>query len=277
MSPWTTLKVALRALLRNKMRSFLTVLGVVIGVGAVICMVSIGEGAKAQVRESFEKMGTNVLVVRSGSSRAGGVRGGGGSQPTLTWDDLAAIAELPSVATAAPQLRASRPVQGEGQNWTTSIEGTTPPYFEIRAWPAVRGALFTQADVDSAAKVAVVGKTVAVNLFGPYADPVGLTLRIANVPFVVVGVAASKGQSGFGQDLDDVVFVPATTFTTKVESGLQKFLRGSIFVSAARRPRRPTSRTSCASATVSAPAARTTSRCATSRSSPPPSRRAPRP
>jgi putative ABC transport system permease protein len=231
-SPWTTLKVALRALLRNKMRSFLTVLGVVIGVGAVIAMVSIGEGAKAQVRESFAKMGTNVLVVRSGSSRSGGIRGGQGSQPSLTWDDLTAITELPSVAAAAPQLRAGRPVQGEGQNWTTSIEGTTPPYFEIRAWPASRGALFTQADVDTSAKVAVLGKTVADNLFGPYADPVGLTLRIANVPFVVVGVAASKGQSQFGQDLDDVVFVPATTFTTKVESGLQKFLRGSIYVAA---------------------------------------------
>jgi putative ABC transport system permease protein len=232
MSPWTTLKVALRALLRNKMRSFLTVLGVVIGVGAVIAMVAIGEGAKARVRESFEKMGTNVVVVRSGSSRGGGVRGGAGSQPSITWEDLAAIRELPAVALAAPELRASAAVQAEGQNWTTSIQGTTPEYFEIRSWPTSRGAPLQQGDVDSSAKVAVIGQTVADNLFGPYGDPVGQTLRINNVPFQVAGVAARKGQSQMGQDFDDVVFVPATTFTTKIESGLQKYLRGSIYVSA---------------------------------------------
>jgi putative ABC transport system permease protein len=232
-SPWTTLKVALRALLRNKMRSFLTVLGVVIGVGAVIAMVGIGEGAKARVRESFEKMGTNVVVVRSGSSRGGGVRGGAGSQPSITWDDLAAIrTELPTVALAAPQLRASSQVQAEGQNWTTGVEGTTPEYFEIRSWPVSRGEPIRQTDVDGATKVAIIGQTVATNLFGPYADPVGQTLRINNVPFEVIGVAARKGQSQGGNDFDDVVFVPATTFTTKIESGLQKYLRGSIYVSA---------------------------------------------
>ena len=234
MSILGTLRVAMRALLRNKLRSFLTILGVIIGVGAVIAMVAIGQGAKAQVQAAFEQMGTNMLVVRSGSSQAGGVRGGGGSSASITWADLDAIrTQAPSVLHAAPSLRTSAQVLAEGQNWGTSIEGTTPEYFLIRSWPVATGSPFEKADVDASAKVAVLGKTVADNLFGAGVDPTGLTVRVNNVPFTVVGVLARKGQSGFGQDLDDVVLIPSSTFASKIQGGLQKYLRGSIYVGAA--------------------------------------------
>jgi putative ABC transport system permease protein len=234
MSLLAILRVALRALLRNKMRSFLTVLGVVIGVGAVIAMVAIGEGAKAEIQATFDKMGTNLLVVRSGSAVSRGARGGAGSQPTITWADLDAIrAEAPSVALAAPSLRSGAQVLADGANWATSIEGTTPEYFAIRSWRAESGSLFSEEDVSSGARVAVLGRTVADNLFGARSSPAGLTVRIGNIPYTVVGVAERKGQSGFGQDHDDVVFIPATTFVAKVQGGLSKYLRGSIYVGAA--------------------------------------------
>jgi len=234
MSPLGTLRVALRALLRNKMRSFLTVLGVIIGVGAVIAMVAIGEGAKAEVQAAFEKMGTNMLVVRSGSTQTGGVRGGGGSQPTLTYADLEAIrTQTTAVTLASPSLRSNAQVLAEGQNWATSIEGVSPEYFTIRSWGVTSGALFGQSDVDGSAKVAILGRTVVSNLFGTEADPIGLTVRINNVPFIVIGVAERKGQSGFGQDLDDTVFIPYTTLASKIQGGLQKYLRGSIYIGAA--------------------------------------------
>ncbi|MCC6995392.1 MAG: ABC transporter permease [Deltaproteobacteria bacterium] len=234
MSPLGTVRVALRALLRNKMRSFLTVLGVIIGVGAVIAMVAIGEGAKAEVQSAFEKMGTNMLVVRSGSTQTGGVRGGGGSQPTLTYADLEAIrTQTTAVTLASPSLRSNAQVLAEGQNWATSIEGVSPEYFTIRSWGVTSGALFGQSDVDGSAKVAILGRTVVTSLFGTEADPVGLTVRINNVPFIVIGVAERKGQSGFGQDLDDTVFIPYTTLASKIQGGLQKYLRGSIYIGAA--------------------------------------------
>jgi putative ABC transport system permease protein len=227
-----TLVVALRALLRNKLRSFLTVLGVIIGVGAVIAMVAIGEGAKARVQQAFEQMGTNILVVRSGSTDRGGVRGGMGSQPTITWDDLSAIAGLPAVRVVAPQLSSSAQVQSEGANWMTSIQGTTPAYFEIRNYALAQGEFFTPQDVDSGGKVAVIGQTVVTNVFGENVNPVGLTLRIKNAPFEVIGVTAPKGQSGFGGDQDDVAFIPVTTYTARIQGGLQKYLSGSVYVSA---------------------------------------------
>jgi putative ABC transport system permease protein len=228
-----TLRVALSALLRNKMRSFLTVLGVVIGVGAVIAMVSIGEGAKARVAQTFESIGTNMLVVRSGSSRRGGVRGGAGSKSTLTWDDLEAIRrEVPAVRYAAPEVSASAQVMSEEQNWQTSVEGTSPELFDIRNWPIASGRRFTAAEVANKARVAVLGKTVVENLFYPGADPVGQQVRINRIPFEIVGVAAEKGTSGRGGDSDDVVLIPATTFSAKVQGGLQNYIRGTIFVSA---------------------------------------------
>jgi putative ABC transport system permease protein len=244
MNPFQICSVAARALLRNKMRSFLTTLGVIIGVGAVIAMTAIGAGAKARVEKAFESMGSRMLVVRSGSSRAGGVRGGAGSQPTITWDDMAAIRdELPAVERVAPVLQSRAQVMAEGQNWNTSVQGTTPDYFLIREWPAQTGAFFTDADVSSSAKVAVLGKTVVDNLFGPYADPIGQIVRVNNVPFEVIGVAGSKGQSGFGGDNDDVVFVPETTYRTKLQGELRNYISGSVNVQAVSKEETSTAQT----------------------------------
>jgi len=231
--PLETLRVALRALLRNKMRSFLTMLGIIIGVGAVIAMVAIGEGAKARVEESFASMGSNLLIVMPGSTNAGGARGGFGSMPTLTWDDLRAIrGEISTVRYAAAQLRTNAQLQSEDQNWSTTVTGTSPEYFLIRSWRAASGRSLLDSDIDASAKVVVLGQTVVDKLFGASADPVGQTIRIKNIPFEVVGVLAKKGQSPMGQDYDDGVFVPQTTFASKIQGGLQKFLQGTIFVGA---------------------------------------------
>ena len=233
MNPVLTLLIAVRALLRNKMRSFLTTLGVVIGVGAVIAMVAIGEGAKANVAAQFAAMGTDLLIVTSGSTSAGGARGGSGSAPTITWEDAKAIAsQLRSVRYVAPNLRSNQQIVSEEQNWSTSVTGTTPEYFSIRNWPAARGGLFTQSDVDTGTKVVVLGKSVADKLFGPDSDPVGQTVRIKNTPFEVIGIAAAKGQSSQGQDYDDAVFVPSSTFQAKIQGGLSKFVSGSLYVGA---------------------------------------------
>jgi putative ABC transport system permease protein len=233
MNPLATTRVASRALLRNKMRSFLTTLGIIIGVGAVIAMVAIGEGAKAQVEATFNAMGTNLLVILPGSSQSGGARGGFGSQPTLTWDDLAALRnEVPTISHAAPQLQTRSQVVSEDQNWATQVVGTSPEFFTIRNWPTSMGAPFGQAEYEGGAKVVVLGQTVVDNLFGPGQNPVGQSVRIKNVPFQVVGVLAKKGQSPFGQDYDDTAVVPASTFASKIQGGLQKYLSGQIMVSA---------------------------------------------
>ena len=233
MSFLAILRVASRALLRNRMRSFLTTLGIIIGVAAVIAMVAIGEGAKARVEQSFSAMGTSLLIVMPGSTTAGGVRGGFGSMPTLTWDDLRAIQnEVSSVHLAAPSLRSVAQVAYEDQNWSTSITGTTPEYFEIRSWDMAKGSSFTQSDVDGGTKVAVLGQTVVDRVFGATADPVGQVVRIRNIPFQVVAVMARKGQSPNGQDYDDAVVIPVSTFQTKIQGGLQKYLNGAIMISA---------------------------------------------
>ncbi|MFO0588319.1 MAG: ABC transporter permease [Polyangiaceae bacterium] len=228
-----TLRVSLRAIWRNKMRSFLTTLGIIIGVAAVIAMMAIGAGAKAQVEAAFAAMGTNLLIIQSGSSSAGGVRGGFGSQPTLTWDDLAAIrTEVPTVKAAAPQLRSNQSIVGEDSNWTTGIIGTSPEYFDVRSWPMRLGSAFTQSDVDSASKVVVLGQTVVDKLFGANADPTGQSVRIGGKPFQVIGVSARKGQSAQGQDYDDTAFIPMTTFAANIQGGLTKYLSGQIYVAA---------------------------------------------
>ncbi len=228
-----TLRVALRAIFRNKLRAFLTTLGIVIGVGAVIAMMAIGAGARARVEQAFAAMGTNLLIIQPGSSSQGGVKGGFGSQPTLTWDDYAAIkSEVSSIKLAAPMLRASLAVISEEQNWTTSVTGTSPEYFDVRNWPIQMGACFTQQDLDGGAKVIVLGLTVVEKLYGASADPVGLTVRIGSIPFQIVGVAARKGQSATGQDYDDAAFIPYTTFAQKVQGGLGKYLHGSIMAAA---------------------------------------------
>ncbi len=233
MSIMQVLLVAVRALLRNPLRSFLTALGVVIGVGCVIAMTSIGAGARARVDETFSSMGSNMLVVRSGESRSGGARGGAGSQPTLTWEDLEAIErEVPAVSVAAPLLMSPAQLMAEGQNWASSVQGTTPDYFEIRNWEISRGRFFHEADVDAGAKVIVLGQTIVDNLFGAFSDPIGQIVRVNRVPFEVIGVAASKGQSAFGTDNDDVSFVPVTSYRSRIEGGLGQFLSGMIFASA---------------------------------------------
>jgi putative ABC transport system permease protein len=231
MSPWRILQVALAALARTKTRSLLTVLGVIIGVGAVIAMVSIGEGAKARVAQTFESMGTNMLTVFSGSSSSGGARGGAGSQPTLTWDDLTAIREqVPGVVNVAPQLRSNAQLVSEMGNWQTGVVGTSVEWFAIRSWTMALGETFSAGDDAAGRPVAVLGKTVADNLFGPGADPVGQTVRINAIPFKVIAVAASKGSSAFGSDNDDTVIIPVTTFGRRISGGLQKYLAGAILV-----------------------------------------------
>jgi putative ABC transport system permease protein len=233
MSLYVTLRIALRALSRNRLRSFLTTLGVIIGVAAVITMTAIGEGAKARIQAAFASMGTNMLVISPGSTSLGGVRGGLGTMPSLTWDDLKAIQrDVPSVRAAAAVLRSSASIVSETNNWSTSIQGTSPDYFEVRNWPIASGSGIQQSDIDSGAKVIVLGQTVVDQLFGPNADPVGQTVRIRQVPFSVIGVAAKKGQSPMGQDYDDTAFVPQSTFAQKIQGGLGKYLQGTIFVSA---------------------------------------------
>ncbi|MER2560011.1 MAG: ABC transporter permease [Myxococcaceae bacterium] len=231
MGPLQTSRLALRALLRNKLRSFLTALGIIIGVAAVIAMVAIGEGARSQVEETFAAMGTNLLIVMPGSNSSGGARGGFGTQPTLTWDDLKAIqTEASLVSGAAPTLRMNGQVQSDEQNWGTSIQGTTPNYFEIRRWPTTLGSPMSDSDLDSGAKVMWLGATVAEKLFGPGSDPLGQAVRVKGVPFVVAGVLAKKGQSPMGQDYDDTVFIPSSTFKARLSPGLGNFLSGVIFV-----------------------------------------------
>jgi putative ABC transport system permease protein len=233
MSWLMTLRVALRALARNKMRSFLTGLGVVIGVAAVIAMVAIGDGAKARVEATFAAMGSNMLIVMNGTSGGGGAMGGFGSQPTLTWDDLKAIqTELSSIRDAAPVLRSGAQLLSDDANWGSSVQGTTPAFLRVRSWDVAQGAAFTQSDVDGGTKVALLGQTVVDKLYGTNANPVGQVLRIKNVPFTAVGVLAKKGQSPFGQDYDDVVLVPVSTFQQKITGGLKNYISGTIVVSA---------------------------------------------
>jgi putative ABC transport system permease protein len=206
-----SLRIALRALMVNKMRSALTMLGIIIGVGAVIAMIAVGSGAKRRIAEQIASMGSNMLIVLSGSSTSGGLRFGSGTVPTLTVDDAKAIlTEIPSVRYVAPNLSGVAQVVFGNQNWSTIVNGTTPEVLEIREWPLAEGRSFTQQDVDGATKVCLLGKTVVDNLFGGI-DPIGQIVRIKKVPFTVVGVLASKGQSTWGQDQDDTIFVPLTT------------------------------------------------------------------
>jgi putative ABC transport system permease protein len=228
-----TVRVSARALGRNKMRSFLTTLGIIIGVAAVIAMVAIGEGAKSQVEQQFASMGSNMLVVMSGTTSAGGARGGFGSMPTLTWDDLKAIeTEIPTVRYVAPNLRTNAQVISEEQNWTTSITGTTPEFFQIRSWSLAEGSMFTSSDIEGGTKVVILGQTVVDKLYGPGFSAIGQRVRIRNIPFQVTGVLARKGQSPMGQDYDDGAFIPFTTYQTKIQGGLQKYIPGVVLVGA---------------------------------------------
>jgi putative ABC transport system permease protein len=204
-------RIALKAIGRNKLRSGLTTLGIIIGVGAVISMIALGSGAKARIQEQIAAMGSNLLMVRSGSATSGGIRMGAGSVPTLTAEDAKAIAEeIPTVKYAAPRLNGVAQVVFENQNWSTTTRATTPEALWIRDWPVVRGRLMTEADLDRGAKVCLLGQTVAQSLFGEM-DPVGQIVRINQFPFMVIGVLAVKGQTTWGRDRDDIVYLPLTT------------------------------------------------------------------
>ncbi|HKV38424.1 MAG TPA: ABC transporter permease [Blastocatellia bacterium] len=218
MNFFVTFKVALRALGRNKMRSVLTSLGIIIGVGAVIAMVSIGLGASATVQQQIAKLGNNMLQIQPGSGNTGGAHGGFGSITTLVADDVDAIErECPAVKAASPGVRASGQLVFGNENWNPSggIWGYNENIPEIRAWTVASGEFFTDADVRTDARVCVIGKTVADNLFTG-ADPVGQTVRIRNLPFRVLGVLSPKGQTSWGQDQDDVVMIPYTTAQRKL-------------------------------------------------------------
>jgi putative ABC transport system permease protein len=213
----STLRVAMRALARNRMRSVLTMLGIIIGVGAVIAMVGIGQGADQTIQKQLANLGSNMVFVSSGSVNFGGLRMGWGATKTLVTEDVAAmLKECPAVASAAPGTQATAQVVYENDNWGTRITGTTPEYFDIRAWSFQSGAGFTQDDVTTAANVAVIGDTVRKNLFAA-TEPVGKTIRIGNLPFLVVGVLEAKGQSpAMSEDQDDNIVVPLTTLQKKI-------------------------------------------------------------
>ncbi len=212
-----TLRIAARALRRNLMRTMLTMLGIVIGVGAVIGAVSLTNGAKAQIESQIASMGQNVILVFSGSSSRGGVRSGWGGAGTLTIEDADAIRrEIPGVTVISPESRTRSQIAAGNQNWNTQILGESPDYFDIRQWPIVNGSSFTEQDVRSANKVAVIGKTIADELF-PGEDPIGQLVRVKNVPFIIVGVLAGKGLSVQGQYQDDIMIIPYTSAMKRVQ------------------------------------------------------------
>ncbi len=212
----STIKIAFRALRVNKLRSALTMLGIVIGVGAVIAMVAVGTGASRQIAEQIASMGSNLLIILPGSTTSGGVRMGAGTQSTLSLGDAEAILkECSAVEEDAPILGGGAQVVFGHLNWSTTITGTTPGMLIVRDWALSSGRPFTNQDVRSATKVCLVGQTVVENLFSGQ-NPIGQTIRIKNVPFTVIGVLSSKGQSSQGQDQDDVIFIPVTTSQKKL-------------------------------------------------------------
>ena len=211
-----TLRIALRALARNKLRAFLTMLGIIIGVGAVIAMVAIGEGAKSTIRAQIAALGTNVLIVLPGSNVQGGVRAGFGNVNTLLDSDGKAMArELPSVAFVSPVLRRQDQVVAGNLNWGTLAQGVAPEFQQIRDWQVAEGRFLHEGDMDSAAKVAVIGQTVARQLFGND-DALDAVIRIRNIPFRVVGILGAKGQTGQGTDQDDTIMIPYTTMQKRL-------------------------------------------------------------
>ena len=216
------LRIALKALSRNKMRTALTMLGMIIGVAAVITMVALGTGAQTSIEAQIQSAGTNMIMVSAGNFSQGGVRQGQGNASTLTPDDAAAISRIPGVQFTAAGSNTRGQVVAGNQNWNTQIQGTDIDLPLIRSWPAKEGAFFSPQDVATAAKVAVLGSVTRDQLFQPDANPIGQVIRISHQPFTIVGVMGSKGQSGVGQDQDDTIFVPYTT--------VMKKLRGVTFI-----------------------------------------------
>ncbi|MBA3459874.1 MAG: ABC transporter permease [Deltaproteobacteria bacterium] len=231
MNIFTTFKLAIRALWRNKVRTLLTMLGIVFGIGAVIAMVAGGQGAQASVKEVFDSLGTNVLVLSGGAQRTAGASGGAGSRQSLTWEDVKALesGEISSIKWVAPTMSTRTQAASEEANWNTSVTGTTSVWFKIRNWEASRGATFDEDTGNSTAKIAVIGQTVATQLFAN-TNPIGQTLRINGQPFEVTGVLVTKGQGPRG-DNDDTIIIPLKTYQQKMEKGLAKYLKGEVLLS----------------------------------------------
>jgi len=233
---FASMRIALRALQVNRTRSALTMLGIIIGVAAVIAMVGVGAGATDRIQQQIQSMGANLIIVLPGSVSSNGVRLGSGAVASLTQDDAKAIAaECPSVSLAAPAVRGNVQIVNGNSNWATTAQGVTPDYMTIRDYTMLSGQFFTTQDVDAAAKTAVLGQTVAQNLFG-ISDPTGQVVIIKNVPFTVAGVLTPKGQSPTGQDQDDVILLPISTATQKVLGANKANAKavGSLMVQASR-------------------------------------------
>ena len=227
-----SLLIAMRALRVNKMRALLTMLGIIIGIAAVIAMVAIGAGASKMIADQISSIGSNLLLVIPGSMTSGGMRTGSGSSQTLTYDDARAIqAECPSVAEVAPVVRGSGQVVFGNQNWSTVLNGVTPEMIVVRDWPLVSGRNISQSDVDGASKNCLIGQTVADNLFGA-SDPLGKIVRIKKIPFTVIGLLGRKGQSPQGQDQDDVIYLPLRTAQRKILGGQFPNTVGAMMVQA---------------------------------------------
>jgi len=231
MNIFTTLKLAMRALWRNKVRSMLTMLGIVFGIGAVIAMVAGGQGAQQAVKDVFQNLGTNVLILTNGSQRSFGAAGGAGSRQALTWDDMAALqnGEIPSIKWVAPMLQSRAQIASEDANWNTSVIGTTAIWFQIRSWGAGQGVVLDEDAGNGNTKIAVIGQTVATQLYGT-TNPVGLTVRISGQPYEIVGVLTAKGQGPMG-DNDDIIVIPVKTYLQKIEKGLAKYIKGQVIIS----------------------------------------------
>ena len=217
MSIIMTLRIALKALNRNKMRTVLTMLGMIIGVGAVITMVALGRGAQATIEEQVKSAGTNVININAGNFTQGGVRQGQGMSSSLTAEDAAALRLVPGIQYVSAGVNSRGQIIAGNQNWSSQIQGVDVDLQQIRSWPTMYGSFFTPQDVSSAAKVAVLGKVVSETLFGPDVDPTGEIIRIRNQPFKVIGVMSPKGQGAFGQDQDDTVLAPYTTVQKKLQ------------------------------------------------------------
>jgi putative ABC transport system permease protein len=214
--PLMAFRIALRTLGRNKLRSFLTMLGIIIGVGAVIAMVAIGEGAKALIKQQIAGLGTNVLIVMPGALNLSGARTGLGGRRNLSAADAKAIMnQIPVVSGASPILRQQQQVISGEQNWSTSLQGHAPEFQQIREWKLVDGRFISEADVTAIAKVALIGQTVAYQLFG-HENPLGSLIRIKKIPFQIVGVLEAKGHNSMGYDQDDVVMIPYTTMMKRI-------------------------------------------------------------
>ena len=233
MNIFTTLKLAFRAMWRNKVRSFLTMLGIIFGIGTVIAMIAAGQGAREAVADVFRSMGTNLLIVTNGSVSSFGAAGGQGSRYSLTWAYLDALenGEVPTVRWVTPVLQTKVQVASEDANWNTTVLGVNPSYFLIKSWAAKDGTLFDDEAAKTGPKVAVIGATVATQLYGG-SNPVGQPIRINGQPYEVVALLETKGQSGMGQDQDDTVIIPLKTYLQKMDRGIGKYIsKGQLFVS----------------------------------------------